>query len=270
MADGSYDTLNDRRRKRRRFRLDMNGSAMKIYGCATMLFYTISRSVFQNGVIGVANYGSGELSAAMEADPHLMMLSGWASVFQLIGGLALPVFAFLLVEGFVHTSSFKRYLLLMLGFAAVSEVPYDLAMSRTWWDMSGQNLLFTYALCLIMLYGLKLLGGYGENKGLGRWLGQLCVVLATVLWGMLLRSAFGLISVVLTAIYYLFYEKRGVGVLLGCAVSILYVTAPLSGYAVYNYDGQRGKIARKYKYLFYALYPAHLLILGLVARAVAG
>ena len=73
---------------------------------------------------------------------------------------------------------------------------------------------------------------------------------------------------VLVAIYYLFYEKRGVGVLLGCAVSVLYVTAPLSGYVVWNYGGRRGALADKYKYVFYALYPAHLLALGLIAKAI--
>ena len=90
---------------------------------------------------------------------------------------------------------------------------------------------------------------------------------ATVLWSMLLQSAFGLATVLLAAVYYLWYDQKGVRVLLGCAVSILYVTAPLSGYVIYNYNGQRGRIAEKYKYLFYALYPAHLLILGLIGRA---
>ncbi len=264
MAEENY-TLNDPRR-RRRFHLQMNGSTMKIYGCAAMLFYTISRAVIQNGLIGVDSYGPGELSAAMEADPDLMMLSGWGSVFQLIGGLAVPVFAFLLVEGFVHTASFKRYLLTMLAFGAVSEVPYDLAMSGRAWDIGSQNVLFTYALCLIMLYGLRLTQG---KKGAVYRLGQGCIVVATVLWSMLLQGAFGLATVLLTAIYYLLYEKRGTAVLLGCAVSILYVTAPLSGYAIWNYDGQRGKLAQRYKYVFYALYPAHLLLLWLLARAIS-
>src|SRR5699024_11375707 len=62
---------------------------------------------------------------AVAADPSLMSLSTWATILQMIGWLSVPVFAFLLVEGFQHTSSFKRYLLTMLGFAVVSEIPYD-------------------------------------------------------------------------------------------------------------------------------------------------
>ena len=74
----------------------------------------------------------------------------------------MPVFAFLLVEGFQHTSSFKRYLLTMLGFAVVSEIPYDLAMSGSLWSLNSQNSLFTLSICLIMLYGLRL---YSGRKG---------------------------------------------------------------------------------------------------------
>ena len=257
--------LRDQRRGRPRFHLDMNGSTMKIYGCVTMFLYAFSRSVIQQGLIGMDSYGPGELTAAMEADPDLMMLSGWASVLQLIGGLAVPVFAFLLVEGFLHTRSFKRYFLTMLLFAIVSEVPYDLAMYGKAWYVGGQNALLTYALCLVMLYGLGVLDG---KKGFVIRFCQVLLVGATVLWSMMLQCAFGLATVLLVAIYYLWREKHGVRVLLGCAVSILYVTAPLSGYAIYNYDGQRGKIAEKYKYVFYALYPAHLVVLWAITLAV--
>ena len=258
--------LNDPRRQRPRFHLEMDGTVMKIYGCVTMFFYTLSFTVIQNGLIHVNAFGPGELSAAMEADPDLMLLSGWASVFQLVGGLPVPVFAFLLVEGFLHTSDFKRYLLTMLGFAIVSEPLFDFSRSGIWWDMTGQNVLFTYAVCLIMLYGLRLLQ---EKKGVVFRLGQLMIVVSAALWTSLLQCNFGMGTVLLAAVYYLLYERKGMRVLIGAAVSILYVTAPLSGYAIWNYNGQRGKLAERYKYVFYALYPAHLLILGVIARALA-
>ncbi len=264
MAELNY-RLNDPRRRRKRPHIELTGTVMKLYGCVATLFYTLSMSVFRLGLIGVNDYAPGELTDAMARDPDLMVLGSWASVFQLIGGLALPVFAFLLVEGFMHTASFKKYLLTMLAFAAISEVPYDLAMSGKVWDMTDQNVMVTYCLCLVMLYGLRMTAG---RKGILWRLAQVSLVAATALWTMLLQGAFGLVLALLVAIYYLFYEKRGVGVLLGCAVSVLYVTAPLSGYVVWNYSGRRGALADKYKYVFYALYPAHLLALGLVAKAI--
>ena len=153
----------------------------------------------------------------------------------------------------------------MLGFAVLSEVPYDLAMGDVLWNMSSQNPLFTLVISLIMLYALRM---FSARKGIATRVVQAMIVLAAILWCTLLSTGFGLCTVLLTAVYYLAYEKNGVKVLLGCAISAMYVTGPLSGYALWNYTGQRGW--NKNKYLFYAFYPIHLLVLGLAAHMMAG
>ena len=252
-------------RKEKRLSIPMHGTNLKLYGCITMVFYTLSVSVFQIGLLRIGEYDSIEaFSGAVAADPSLMSLSTWATVLQMIGWLSVPVFAFLLVEGFQHTSSFKRYLLTMLGFAVVSEIPYDLAMSGSLWSLNSQNSLFTLSIYLIMLYGLRL---YSGRKGAAVRVTQGLVILAAVLWCGMLGSAFGLCTVLLTATYYLVTERKGMRVLLGCAISAMYVTAPLSGFALWHYTGQRGWNGNKY--LFYAFYPIHLLICGVAARLLA-
>ena len=70
--------------------------------------------------------------------------------------------------------------------------------------------------------------------------------------------------ILLCAVYYLLYDRNGVKVLMGCAISTLYVTGPLSTYAIWNYNGERGW--NKNKYVFYAFYPLHLLVLGVIAH----
>lgn len=251
-------------RKRLQWSLRLSGKQLKIFGCAAMLCFTAAVALLQNGVLGANQRTAEALSAAIDADPNLAIWAGWSSVLQLIGSLAIPVFPFLLVEGFAHTSSFRRYLLAILACAVVSEVPYDLAMYGRVWSLEGQNAMFTCAVCLLTLYGLREFAG---RRGALAWLMRLVVVLAALLWVGLLRCAFGLVSVLLAAAFYLLRERKGAAVLVGCALSAVYIVAPLSGIALWSYSGERGSIRRKY--LFYALYPVHLLVLGIIGCALA-
>ena len=192
------------------------------------------------------------------ADPELMLLSSWAAALQLLGGLAIPVFAFLLVEGFVHTKSYKAYLLRMLLVALLSEIPFDFAMSGKLLDWTQQNMLFTLAVGLVMLYGMKL---FSASRAI-----QLLVGAAAVFWSALMRSQFGLCMLLLIAVYYLLREKKS-KLWIGGAVSLLYITGPISNFVLKRYNGQLGN--RPNLYLFYFLYPLHLLVLGGAAYLIA-
>ena len=60
-----------------------------------------------------------------------------------VGRLAFPIFAFLAVEGYFHTRSFKRYALRMLLFAVLSEVPFDLMYGGTVFYPVHQNVILS-------------------------------------------------------------------------------------------------------------------------------
>lgn len=252
-------THNDLRSRRRLPRIPMTGMNLKLYGCLTMLFYSFSMSVIQNGMLHMSLLSNGQLQEILSADPEMMILSSWAAVFQLLGGLAVPVFAFLLVEGFVHTQNYRAYLLRMLIFAVISEIPYDFAMTGQWFDWNSQNLLFTLTVCLVMLYGLRL---FSASRAM-----QVLIVVAAVLWSGLMRSGFGLCEVLLAAAYYLLRDKPKAKLTVGSLISLMYVTGPISTFALSRYNGQRGEHWNQY--VFYILYPAHLLVLGLIAHWIA-
>lgn len=64
----------------------------------------------------------------------------WATLFlsqewmTCVGRLAFPIFAFMAVEGYFHTHSFKKYAQRMLIFAVLSEIPATAAYEcrRAW------------------------------------------------------------------------------------------------------------------------------------------
>lgn len=235
----------------------VTADGLKIFACVTMLIQTIGIAVVEKGIIHLDRYTQAELSEAMAADAHLMMLAGIGSVMQLIGGLAIPIFAFLLVEGFFYTSDYKKYLLSIVLFALISEVPYDLAMSQKAVDWSSQNGMITLAVCLLMLYFLRMVK---TENSLACALIRILIVLCALVWVTLFRAQYGLCMVLLTAVFYIFYTRNIWKTFLGILISLLYVTAPLSFYGIWCYNEKRNDKLPKYAY--YAFYPLHLLVLG--------
>lgn len=240
---------------------DITADGLKIFACIAMLIQTIGIVIVENGLIDLSQYTQESLSTALETDSNLMMLAGVGSVMQLIGGLAIPLFAFLLVEGFLHTSDVKKYLRNIAVFALVSEIPYDLAMSGKVLDFSSQNALISMAVGLIMLILLKTLK---EQSGVAALIGRIAVILGAVAWVTLFRAQYGFCIVLLTAVFYLCYTRTVLMTVLGMLVSLLYVTGPLAFYGIWCYNEERKE--RLPKYAYYVFYPAHLLVCALIVK----
>ncbi len=232
---------------------------LKMFACVTMLICSIGASVVQDGIIHLDNYTQAELMQAMETQPDLVMMAGIASSMQIVGGLAVPIFAFLLVEGFRNTSDFKKYLLRLSVLAIVSEVPFDLAMQQTFFDFSIQNPAFGIAISLLMLYVLDL---FKDGKGAAAILARICIVVGALVWVTVLRVQFGPSTVLLAAIFYLFYARNVLKTLLGILVSLFSITGPLSFYLIWLYSEEQKH--KEWNRWFYVFYPAHFLILGVI------
>lgn len=240
---------------------DITADGLKMFACIAMLIQSIGIVVVERGLINLEQYTQESLNQALAQDSHLMMLAGIGSVMQLIGGLALPIFTFLLVEGFRNTSSFKKYFLSVLLFALASEIPYDLAMNGKIWDFSDQNAMISMVISLIMLYALDMVK---ERKGFTGGLLKGCIVIAAIVWAALFRAEYGLCIVLLTAVFEIFYTKNVLKTVLGIIVSLMYVTGPLSFYGIWCYNGVRTD--RLPKYVYYAFYPLHLLVLAAIVK----
>lgn len=239
---------------------DISADGLKLFACAMMLLQTIGISVVEKGLLHIDQYTQEQFSALLAEDSHMMFLAGAGSVLQLLGGMAVPLFAFLLVEGFLHTSDYRRYLLSVTLSALVSEIPYDLAVYQSIWEPAGQNALCSMAVSLLMLYFLRMTERMGTAAGI---LAKLLIVSGGAAWVSLLHAQYGFSIVLLAAVFYLFHARNGWKMALGILLSLPQVTGPLAFYGIWCYNEVRTD--RIPKYLYYLFYPLHLLTVGLAA-----
>ena len=242
---------------------DITADGLKMFACIVMLIQTVGIAVIEKGLIHLDQYTQESLNQAMSQDSRLMTLAGIGSIMQLIGGMAIPVFAFLLVGGFRNTSDYKKYLLTMIITALVSEIPYDLAICGKVWDLSSQNAMITMCICLIMLKCMEL---FSNSSGFAGSMVRILIMIAAIVWVSIFRAEYGLCMVLLVTVFYVFDTKNVLKTVLGCIISLMYVTGPIAFYGIWCYNGERKD--RINKYVYYAFYPLHLLVLGVIAKFV--
>ena len=172
-------------------------------------------------------------------------------IFRLIGRIAFPIFAFLLVEGFQHTRSVKKYLINILLFAIISELPWNLVHGGHWYCVGSQNVFFTL-----------LLGGCGlyviENVREIRK--QAFILIGLLVLSIFLRADYGVSGYGFILMMYALRKSELIRAVVGsCMLGSRWI-AGLAFVPISMYNGKRGFIQGKYmKYLFYAFYPLHLM-----------
>lgn len=196
---------------------------------------------------------------------------------RLIGRMAFPIYCFLLVEGFLHTRSVKKYALRLLVFAFLSEIPFDLAIAGKWFSFEYSNVFFTLFLGLLLIWGISYVQKFHEFWLEKHWdvqLGEAVVFIIGAFLAigigafnqMVLHADYGIAGVLSILVIYLFRKPKEMGfalsvLLLSVMSSSIEIAALLMLYPISKYDGTRGKNS---KYIFYAFYPVHLLLLAFV------
>lgn len=197
-------------------------------------------------------------------------------VMRYIGRIAFPLFCFLLVEGFVHTRSRAKYVGRMFVFALISEWPYDFALYGTGIEfVEHQNVMFTLLLGFLTLWGGDELGKRLEGLGLPKGGTTVVVTILLVLAGAyvadVLELSYHAFGILLIGGFYLGRRWRLLQVAIGALLIAWYCWdhnwntfqyySVISLLFIFLYNGQRG---RSMKWFFYAFYPCHLLLLGLL------
>lgn len=226
------------------------------------------------------------------------------AVYQIgrgFGRLSFPIFIFLLAEGFYHTRNRQKYLLRLLIFAFISEIPFDLALKKSFFYIRYQNVLFTFLLAGLAITFIELLMRIPSKNA---YLKVLSIVLAfsiaalSIYSGNLLLSDYEGAGVAATLVMYFMgetgngrvmrrevrngrediYEVTTPGfklrrlvaftiavVILGVALNKIEFVALIAIIPIALYNGSKG---RQRKYFFYIFYPAHFLFLYIVWRLI--
>lgn len=256
MANGQGRTLRDRMAVWSPPQPSVN--ALKVMGAVFLTLYFFGATVVSRGILDISQYTTQELDQLLASEPQAMLWAGIGSVASAVGIIGVPIFAYLLVQGVEHSGNLGRYACTVLIFAVVSEVPYDLALSGTPWDLSEQNSLWTVLIALLMLWLMKRFQGTGAVPlvlSLGFTAAGCC-------WAILLRSRFGGGFVLICAILYLLRDRKGVSYALGALASLIFATAILGFVPVALCSGVRRDIGKR-KFFYYAFYPVMLTVFAL-------
>ena len=207
-----------------------------------------------------------------------------------IGRLAYPMFAFMIIEGYFHTSNLKKYIGRLALFALLSEIPFNLVMGSRFFYPIHQNVLFTFLIGICLIY----LNERACNTG-KQWL-RIVTCIGTIILGFVL----GLITFVdyhyagvFTILAFYYFRGRKWWQLLGQALCLYYINFEiLSGLAyeihlfgqtyyflqqgfallalipIWLYNGKQGPYNKTIKWIYYGFYPVHLLILALIRMVI--
>ena len=155
---------------------------LKTWGYLFVLMGVAGQSIIQNKILGLGSVTNAQLLEAMTNDSSLMVFATLALVCQAVSTCATPIFAFLLVEGFCHTSDLKKYLTRVTLMALASEIPYNLAMTGKFLDFSSRNPALGLVLALLVLVLFK---QYQEKKFVNVLI-KTGIFFAAILWAKML------------------------------------------------------------------------------------
>lgn len=190
-----------------------------------------------------------------------------------IGRLTAPIMIFFLVEGFIHTSSRAKYGTRLAVFGLISQVPYALAHYNSLTELDF-NMIITLAVSFLMLEAYEKI----QNPVLNR-----IVVFALIM--LTFCCDWGVIGPLMAWLFYRFRNDRRMQLrsyAILCLVQVLSAVGflAMNGQHWYgelwqagmflvipfllSYNGERGSDRMIHKWIFYIMYPLHLLIIWII------
>lgn len=225
----------------------------------------VGKSMLQNAMLGMNTLSGEEFLAALDGTGSIVILTV-ALMCRITATCAVPLLAFLLVEGFQRTSSFEKYLLRVGALALICELPYNFAMNGQLLHTGTRNPVFALVLCLVMLHFFTRF----SEKSLKNILMKVLIFAAAFGWCWMLKIDDGIFMVIYVAALW-FTRKKGnlramyafSGAMVSSLFSMYYMGSGLSCIMLHRYNEERGEQNRLFNYAFY---PVTLLVVGIAAK----
>lgn len=186
-------------------------------------------------------------------------------IMRAAGRIAFPLFCFMLVEGFTYTRNREKYIIRLLIFAIISEIPFDLASDGTAFDFGSQNVMWTLLIGFIVMYVIEQAGN--------NYLAKIIIIILGGTVAGFMHTDYSVFGVFVIAMLYIFrYNRRKGVIMMGILITTqnsIEIFALLSIPFILNYNPDKNDVILP-KYFFYAFYPAHLFILYIIHQFFAG
>lgn len=222
----------------------------------------------------------------------------WATVIQdndwlnCIGRIAFPIFAFMIVEGYFYTKDLRNYVKRLFLFAIISEVPFDMMISGSYFYPFHQNVIWTFIIGILLVH-------FNEKaRKINKFWIRIIVAISTIILG----SILGVITMVdyynagvLTVLVFYFFRRKKWWNYIAQFILLAYINVEiLSGFSyeinifgntyylarqafallalipIWLYKGKQGYHSKKLQAIYYGFYPVHLLILGCIRMLLTG
>ena len=206
-------------------------------------------------------------AASMFLDHMGLMLFPGNGILRIVGRLALPIYAYMIAEGCKYTRNKKKYFGTVFGLASLCQAVYFFFSGSTY-----LSILFTFSLAIVCIYALQRYQQTPTAKN-----GILFALAVTGVYGLnvLLEIDYGFWGCMLPVFPAMLqgtpYDKKEWNVAM-LGLGLLLLSLALGGTQIWSlaalpllllYSGKRGRW--KMKYFFYIFYPAHLVLLELLA-----
>jgi hypothetical protein len=215
----------------------------------------------------LSNYHIKLLAVTLMTIDHIACIFQLPEIYRIIGRVAFPLFAFLIYQGFLHTTNLKKYFLRLFLFGVGIELLILLANLFMPLPKLYVNIFLTLAWGLL---GLILLDTTLHSMV------KLSLVLLLAYIARVLNFDYSWYGVLYIVSFYFLTYKPVITFIIQLAINCLIYTASpysiqhfslLSWLIILLYNGESGG-KTKWKYVFYLYYPLHLAILYLIRMVI--